>query len=65
MRNMPGGLFYDTMCHDFDTARWLLGEEPIEVYATASSMIGAELNPERDPDPAMAILKTASGATSM
>jgi myo-inositol 2-dehydrogenase/D-chiro-inositol 1-dehydrogenase len=62
MHNTPGGLFYDTMCHDFDTARWLLGEEPTEVYATASSMIGPELNPERDPDTAMAILKTASGA---
>ncbi len=62
MHTTPCGHFYDTISHHFDTARWLLGEEPTEIYAAASSMIGPELNPERDPDTAMAILKTASGA---
>ena len=27
-----GGLFRDMMIHDFDMARFLLGEEPVEVY---------------------------------
>jgi len=26
---MPYGIFYDTMIHDCDMARWLTGEEPI------------------------------------
>ena len=28
-----GGLFLDFTIHDFDMARWLLGEEPVEVFA--------------------------------
>ena len=31
--SVSGGLFRDMMIHDFDMARWLLGEEPVEVYA--------------------------------
>ncbi len=61
MRDTPGGIFYDTMCHDFDTARWLLGEEPMEVYAVASSLLEEDLNPDRELDTAMALLRTASG----
>src|SRR5262245_60932619 len=33
---VSGGLFRDMMIHDFDMARWLMGEEPEPVYATAS-----------------------------
>jgi myo-inositol 2-dehydrogenase/D-chiro-inositol 1-dehydrogenase len=50
-----GGLFRDMMIHDFDMARWLLGEEPVEVYATGSSLVSAAL------DSAICVLKTASG----
>ena len=31
-----GGLFKDFTIHDLDMARWLLGEEPVEVYASAN-----------------------------
>src|SRR5437773_3516506 len=34
-----GGIFRDMVIHDFDMARWLLGEEPIEVMATASRLV--------------------------
>ena len=34
-----GGIFRDMAIHDFDMARWLLGEEPIEVMATASRLV--------------------------
>src|SRR4028118_52863 len=30
-----GGIFRDMTIHDFDTARWLLGEEPETVVAQA------------------------------
>ena len=57
-----GGLFRDMTIHDFDLARFMLGEEPTEVFAVASALIdpalGAELN---EVDTAMAILRTASG----
>jgi myo-inositol 2-dehydrogenase/D-chiro-inositol 1-dehydrogenase len=62
MRATPGGIFYDTMIHDFDMARWLLGEEPIELYATASCHLDTTANPDREPDAATATLKTGSGA---
>ena len=31
-----GGLYRDMMIHDFDLARFLLGEEPVEVHAIGS-----------------------------
>jgi myo-inositol 2-dehydrogenase/D-chiro-inositol 1-dehydrogenase len=59
---MPYGIFYDTMIHDFDIARWLFREDPIEVFAKASVMLDAEMNPHRDPDTAMVVLTMPSGA---
>lgn len=38
-----GGLFRDMMIHDFDMARWLLGEEPETVFAVASCLVDAEI----------------------
>src|SRR3984957_15951966 len=34
-----GGLFRDMMIHDLDMARFLLGEEPVEVHAAASCLV--------------------------
>jgi myo-inositol 2-dehydrogenase / D-chiro-inositol 1-dehydrogenase len=59
---MPYGIFYDTMIHDFDMVRWLLAEEPVEIYARTACMLDAKENPHRDPDTAMAVLRMASGA---
>ena len=57
-----GGLFRDMTIHDFDLARFMLGEEPTEVFAIAGALIdsalGAALN---EVDSAMFILRTASG----
>lgn len=56
-----GGLFRDTSIHDFDMARFILGEEPVEVYAMASNLVDpvfAELN---DHDTAVIVMRTASG----
>lgn len=57
-----GGLFRDMTIHDFDLARFMLNEEPTEVFALANALIdpalGAELN---EVDTAMFILRTASG----
>ncbi|MEX1058481.1 MAG: inositol 2-dehydrogenase, partial [Natronospirillum sp.] len=56
-----GGLFRDMMIHDLDMARWLLGEEPCEVFATASCLIDPEIGANGDVDTALVTLKTASG----
>ena len=58
---VSGGLFRDMMIHDFDMARWLLGEEPVEVFASASCLVDPAIGEAGDVDTAMVILKTASG----
>jgi len=59
---MPYGIFYDTMIHDFDMLRWLLQDEPVEIFARTACMLDAKENPHRDPDTAMVMLKMAGGA---
>lgn len=56
-----GGLFRDMMIHDFDMARWLLGEEPVEIYADGSVLIDDAIGNAGDIDSAVALLKTADG----
>ncbi|TPK73900.1 inositol 2-dehydrogenase [Mesorhizobium sp. B2-4-18] len=57
-----GGLFRDMTIHDFDLARFMLGEEPTEVFALANALIDPALGKELDEvDSAMVILRTASG----
>ena len=56
-----GGLFNDMTIHDFDMARFLLPEEPMEVFATASVLTDASIKELNDYDSASIILTTASG----
>jgi myo-inositol 2-dehydrogenase/D-chiro-inositol 1-dehydrogenase len=56
-----GGLFRDMMIHDLDMGRWLLGEEPVEVFARGSALVSKEIGAVGDVDTAMVILRTASG----
>ena len=58
---VSGGLFRDMMIHDLDMARFLLGEEPIEVFATASCLVDMRIGQAGDVDTAMVTLRTASG----
>jgi myo-inositol 2-dehydrogenase/D-chiro-inositol 1-dehydrogenase len=58
----PYGIFYDTMIHDFDMVRWLLADEPVEIYARTACMLDEQENPHRDPDTAMVVLRMAGGA---
>ena len=56
-----GGIFRDMMIHDFDVARWLLGEEVASVQAAASVLTDPEIGKLGDYDSANVILTTASG----
>ena len=58
---VSGGLFRDMMIHDFDMARWLLGEEPVEVFASASCLVDPAIGAAGDVDTAAVTLRTASG----
>jgi myo-inositol 2-dehydrogenase / D-chiro-inositol 1-dehydrogenase len=61
LANSPGALFLETMVHDLDMARWLLGEEPVELFAMASCLIAPEIRALNEVDTALAVLRTASG----
>jgi myo-inositol 2-dehydrogenase / D-chiro-inositol 1-dehydrogenase len=56
-----GGIFRDMVIHDFDMARWLLGEEPTEVMAIAGRLIDPSLAEVDDFDTLMVLMRTASG----
>jgi myo-inositol 2-dehydrogenase/D-chiro-inositol 1-dehydrogenase len=56
-----GGMFRDMTIHDFDMARWLLGEEVESVFASASVLTDAKIGELGDFDSANVILRTASG----
>ena len=55
-----GGIFRDMMIHDFDMARWLLGEEPVVVFASGSVLVDESIGEAGDIDSAVALLKTGS-----
>jgi myo-inositol 2-dehydrogenase/D-chiro-inositol 1-dehydrogenase len=56
-----GGLFRDMMIHDFDMARWLLGEEPVQVFARGACLVDPAIGAAGDVDTAAVLLTTASG----
>ncbi len=56
-----GGLFKDMAIHDFDMARWLLGEDPAEVFASASCLVDPAIGTAGDVDTARILLRTAGG----
>ena len=58
---VAGGLLRDMTIHDFDLARFLLGEEPVEVAAFANALIAQEVRDLGDHDTAMILLRTADG----
>ncbi|MFD1328890.1 inositol 2-dehydrogenase [Mycoplana ramosa] len=56
-----GGIFRDMTIHDFDMARFLLGEEPVSVCATAAVLVDQAIGAAGDYDSVSVILQTASG----
>jgi myo-inositol 2-dehydrogenase/D-chiro-inositol 1-dehydrogenase len=56
-----GGIFRDMTIHDFDMARWLLGEEPETVLAAASVLTDPGIGELGDYDSVNVILRTGSG----
>ncbi|MCC7045077.1 MAG: inositol 2-dehydrogenase [Alphaproteobacteria bacterium] len=58
---VSGGQFRDMTIHDFDMARWLLGEEPVDVFATGSVLVDQRVEEVGDTDSVMVVMRTAGG----
>jgi len=59
---VSGGQFRDMTIHDFDLARFMLGEEPVKVFAISNALINPKLKTElNDSDTLMIIMETESG----
>ena len=56
-----GGIFRDMVIHDFDVARWLLGEEVDTVQAAGSNLVDPAIGAAGDFDTASVLMTTASG----
>lgn len=59
---VSGGMFRDMTIHDFDMARFMIGEEPCSVYAQGSNIVDPAIGQAGDIDTAFIILKFPSGA---
>ncbi|HTW61890.1 MAG TPA: inositol 2-dehydrogenase [Terracidiphilus sp.] len=57
-----GGIFLDMMIHDFDMARYLMGDEVEEVYAAGGVFVDPGFREADDFDTAVVMLRFRSGA---
>ena len=60
-----GGIFLDMTIHDFDMTRYLLAEEPQEIYTMGGVMIDPEIGRVGDLDTALTLLRFQSGAMAV
>ena len=59
---VSGGMFLDMTIHDFDMARFLMGEEVEEIYTAAGVLVDPEIGAAGDVDTAVITLRFTSGA---
>lgn len=59
---LTGGFFMDTSIHDFDIARFVLGDEPEEVFAYAACRVDPRIGEIGDYDTCMITLRFKGGA---
>ena len=60
---LTGGLFRVMTVHDFDLARFMLGEEPTEVFAIGGALIDCTLGAAPNETDSALILAEAAGFT--
>jgi myo-inositol 2-dehydrogenase/D-chiro-inositol 1-dehydrogenase len=59
---VSGGIFLDMTIHDFDMARFLMGEEVEEIYATGGVRVDPQIGEAGDIDTAIITLRFENGA---
>lgn len=60
-----GGIFFDSMIHDFDLARFYADSEVDEIYAGGNALVDSRVSEFGDIDTAFAVLKFQSGAVGV
>jgi myo-inositol 2-dehydrogenase/D-chiro-inositol 1-dehydrogenase len=58
---VSGGMFMDMTIHDFDMARFLIGDEVEEVYTAGAVMVDPEIGEAGDLDTALIVLRFRNG----
>lgn len=58
---VSGGIFFDMTIHDFDMARFLIGDEVEEIYTSAGVMVDPEIGKAGDLDTALIVLRFRNG----
>ncbi len=58
---VSGGMFLDMTIHDFDMARFLIGDEVEEVYTSGGVMVDPEIGEAGDLDTALIVLRFNNG----
>ena len=56
-----GGIFRDMLIHDFDVFRWILDDEAVSVYATASVLTDPNVGEAGDADTTAVTIRTRKG----
>ncbi|CAM3659285.1 Inositol 2-dehydrogenase [Vibrio aerogenes CECT 7868] len=59
---VSGGMFRDMTIHDFDMARFIMGEDPVSVFAQGSNLVDPAIGAAGDIDTAFIVMKFPSGA---
>ena len=59
---VSGGMFRDMTIHDFDMARFIIGEDPVSIYAQGSNLVDPAIGEAGDIDTAFVVMKFPSGA---
>jgi myo-inositol 2-dehydrogenase/D-chiro-inositol 1-dehydrogenase len=59
---VSGGMFLDMTIHDFDMARFVMGEEVVELHTMAGVLVDPAIGEAGDVDSAVISLRFASGA---
>lgn len=59
---VSGGMFRDMTIHDFDMARFIMGEDPVSIYAQGSNLVDPAIGEAGDIDTAFVVMKFPSGA---
>ncbi len=58
---VSGGMFMDMMIHDFDMARFLIGDEVEEIYTAGGVRVDPEIGKAGDLDTALIVLRFRNG----
>ena len=58
---VSGGIFLDMTIHDFDMARYLIGDEVVEIYATGGVRVDPEIGEADDIDTTVITLRFQNG----